>query len=371
MSTKKKGSSKKSKKAARKRRRRIILFTCEVLILAALGIVLWFVIKGTRAEKIDTGDSISSNEEVKEHLEQAGLVDDVTSGSGIFQIALFGVDSREGELSKNTRTDTIMIASIDLETKDVKLISVYRDTFLNLGTDSYDKCNAAYAYGGPQQAISMLNINLDLDIQNYITVGFKGVVEAVDAVGGVNIDIASDEIGYLNDYQYCICEDLNRMNDYIPVSNTGYQLLDGLQALGYCRIRYTAGDDYKRTERQRNVLIQMVERSRNMSVSQINDIATATFSNISTNMDLDDILDLASHASEYNVIGSEGFPFADYRVSGNIGPHGSCVVPTDLVTNVELLHNYLFGEDENYEPTPTVVSISDSIASQTAPYVGY
>lgn len=102
---------------------------------------------------------------------------------GYRNIALFGVDSQEGSLGKGTRSDTIIIASINQDTGDVKLVSVFRDTYLNLGNDNYNKCNAAYAKGGPEQAIMMLNKNLDMNITDYVTVGFDGLIEVIDALG--------------------------------------------------------------------------------------------------------------------------------------------------------------------------------------------
>ena len=143
---------------------------------------------------------------------------------GYRNIALFGVDSTTGALTKNTRSDTIMIASINQDTGECKLVSIYRDTYLNLSNDSYNKCNAAYAKGGPEQAINMLNMNLDMNITDFVTVGFAGLTDAVDALGGVMIDVDDSEISHLNNYQLCIAEDLKR--SYTPVKDTGYQLLD-------------------------------------------------------------------------------------------------------------------------------------------------
>lgn len=372
-----KGKSKKSKAAAKARKRKqIILFAVEIIILVALGAVLFFVNKATDEE---TGvEKVNLNEEnlgINEELKESGYWDEVNAsstengtGKGYMQVALFGVDSRQGELSKNTRTDSIIIASINQDTGEVKLVSVFRDTYLNLSNDTYNKCNSAYAKGGPEQAIQMLNMNLDLNIENYITVGFKGVVDTVNSLGGVNIDITKTEISHLNNYQSCIAEDLGITN-YTEVTNTGLQTLDGLQACAYCRIRYTAGDDFKRAERQRTVLTQMTEKAKAASTTTLTGIATDAFSNVSTSFDLNDILDVASNVSKYTIVGSEGFPFEDYRTTGTIGNKGSCVVPTDLATNVSQLHNFLFGV-ENYEPSGTVKECSEKIHADTVGYVG-
>ncbi|MBQ8261898.1 MAG: LCP family protein [Lachnospiraceae bacterium] len=365
--TRRRRSSKAAKKKARKKRNRIILFTVEILVLLALGVVLWGVSKGTQVDKINI--EIEQNPELESYYEQVNASsNEEGTGRGYMQVALFGVDSREGELNRNTRTDTIIIASINLDTQEVKLVSVYRDTYLNLGNDSYNKCNGAYAAGGPVQAIQMLNMNLDLNIEHYVTVGFRGVVETVNGLGGVEIDISSAEIGYLNDYQYCIAEDLG-ISNYNEVTNTGVQMLDGLQACAYCRIRYTAGDDFRRAERQRTVLTQMSEQAKLCSASTLVTIATNAFENVSTSFDLDTILELAAEAPNYTIVGSEGFPFTEYRSTGTIGSKGSCVLPMDLATNVSMLHEFLFGV-EDYQPSSTVMECSERIAADIAPYIG-
>ncbi len=356
-----------AKNKARKKRNQIILFAVELIALAVLGVVLWVVSKGTKVEKINI--EIEQNPELETYFEEVNATsNEEGTGKGYMQVALFGVDSREGQLNQNTRTDTIIIASINLDTHEVKLVSVYRDTYLNLGNDTYNKCNGAYFAGGPVQAIQMLNMNLDLNIEHYITVGFRGVVETVDALGGVPIEINSAEIGYLNDYQYCIAEDLG-IADYTKVTDTGLQTLNGLQACAYCRIRYTAGDDFRRAERQRTVLTMMSEQAKLASATTLVEIATDAFENVSTSLDLDTILELAQNANQYTIVGSEGFPFTEYRSTGTIGSKGSCVLPMDLATNVSMLHEFLFGV-ENYTPSSTVQECSERIAADIAPYVG-
>lgn len=371
-------SKKKKKKSAKRKRNQIILFIIEILVLVILGVVLWVVLQGTKTEKIDIG---TEEELVSEEVNQVFETTVVANEEGVEktlaetykQVALFGVDSREGQLSMSTRTDSIMIASINVDTSEVKLCSVFRDTYLNLTTDSYNKCNSAYAKGGPKQAINMLNTNLDLNIDDYITVGFKGVVETVDALGGVSIDISNAEIGYLNDYQFCIAEDLGIPN-YTKVSTEGIQTLNGLQACAYCRIRYTAGDDFRRTERQRTVVAQMIEQAKVANPATLSTIASNAFQNVSTSFDLNEILGYAADAPKYSIVGSDGFPFSDdgngntLRVCATIGNKGSCVVPTDLSTNVTLLHEFLFGV-KDYEPTDKVKECSDAIKEQTAPYL--
>lgn len=344
---------------AKKQRRRIILFIIEIIILLLAVVVLYAVLAGTGGGKVELKEEdIIINEIVREAEE--------TTMKGYRNIALFGVDSTTGALTKNTRSDTIMIASINQDTGECKLVSVYRDTYLNLSNDSYNKCNAAYAKGGPEQAINMLNMNLDMNITDFVTVGFAGLTDAIDAVGGVYIDVDDAEISHLNNYQLCIAENLKRT--YTPVKNTGYQLLDGLQATGYCRIRYTAGDDFKRAERQREVLSAVADQAKKASIPKLTETANAVFNEVYTSLDLSEIVDVLSDIGSYRITETEGFPQEAYRKTGTIGSKGSCVIPTSLEDNVKWLHKFLFNAD-NYDPSPTVKKCSEKIYQDTNGYL--
>lgn len=345
-----------AKAKAKKKRRRIVLFLVEIIVLAVMLIVLWGV---TRTEKVGhleiQDEDIIVNEGVKE-LEVL---------KGYRNVALFGVDSTTGALTKNTRSDTIIIASINLDTKEIKLMSVYRDTFLNIGNDSYNKCNAAYANGGPKQAINMLNANLDMNITDFVTVGFAGLIDTIDGLGGIPLDIMDVEISFLNDYQYCIAEDLKR--SYVPVKNAGLQTVDGMQATGYCRIRYTKGDDFKRAERQRTVLKAIMEKAKSASVGQLTQIANDVFDEVYTSFDISEIIELLGEASKYKIIADDGFPAADKRWTDDIGSRGSCVVPETLEENVSWLHEMLFDET-GYVPSTEVQEYSSKIQAETGKY---
>lgn len=357
---KRSGRKKAGKKAqAKKQRRRIILFVVEIIILLIAVMVLYAVLAGTGTGKVDLKEKdIIINESVQEAQE--------TTMKGYRNIALFGVDSTTGALTKNTRSDTIMIASINQDTGECKLVSIYRDTYLNLSNDSYNKCNAAYAKGGPEQAINMLNMNLDMNITDFVTVGFAGLTDAVDALGGVMIDVDDSEISHLNNYQLCIAEDLKR--SYTPVKDTGYQLLDGLQATGYCRIRYTAGDDFKRAERQREVLLAVADQAKKANLAKLTETANNVFDEVYTSLDLSEIVDMLGHVEEYYISDHSGFPQEEMRVTGTIGSKGSCVIPTSLEDNVKWLHKFLF-DTENYEPSETVKQCSDKIYEETNGYL--
>lgn len=348
---------------ARKKRKNMILFIVELFVLLLLVVVLYGVLKIEKTEHIVfEDDDIVANEEIKDMVE-----DENSTLNNYRNIALFGVDSREGGLGKGERTDTIMVASINLDTKEVKLISVYRDTYLNLGNDTYNKCNSAYALGGPKQAINMLNMNMDLYITDYVTVGFEGLIDTVDALGGVMIDVDESEINHLNSYQTTMADELGK--SFTSVTNTGYQLLDGLQATAYCRIRYTKGDDFKRAERQREVLMAVAEKAKTASPSELNKVADEVFDEVSTSLKLDEILSLLGDIASYAVVDNAGFPETEMRTTGTIGSKGSCVIPVDLESNVQWLHSFLFGETD-YQVTDSVKEYSEKVYTDTSPYVG-
>lgn len=362
---KKPSASSKAKAKSKNKRTKIILFIVEIFVLLLMVVVLYGVLKTEKVGKVDIPEEdIVINQEVEKALEEG---ENTIKMKGYRNIALFGVDSTTGELTKNTRSDSIMIASINLDTGECKLVSVYRDTYLNLSNDSYNKCNAAYAKGGPKMAINMLNMNLDLNITDFVTVGFAGLTDTIDALGGVMIDVDEAELQHINSYQICMAEDLKR--SYTPVTSSGYQLLDGLQATAYCRIRYTAGDDFKRAERQREVLMAIADQAKKASPATLNKIANDVFGEVYTSLDISEILELLGDISKYEIVDESGFPEESMRATGTIGSKGSCVVPVSLDENVQWLHEFLFNE-EGYVPSAAVQEYSNKIKADTGSYVG-
>ena len=335
-----------------------------VVLFLAVGIMYVVITTTSEVEHMNIDEkNITINEEVIEAM-KIEVVNDETA-KGYRNIALFGVDSRDGDLGKGTRSDTIIIASINQDTQEIKLVSVFRDTFLNLGNDSYNKCNAAYAQGGPEQAINMLNTNLDLDITDYVTVGFDGLIDAVDSLGGIEMEITEKEISHLNNYQLSMAKKMGV--DYTPVDHTGRQVLNGMQATAYCRIRYGGGDDFRRAERQRDVLTAMMNKAKGASVSELTGMVDAILPEIQTSLGVNEIVSVLGSVASYNVVASDGFPFEDSRAGADVGSKGSCVVPDDLEENVIALHEILYPE-KNYTPSKQVERISDEIAAITDEY---
>lgn len=350
-----------SRKKKAKQKRRLILFSVELIALVVLGVILWGVMKQGSMQKININE-----EEIITNMNEG--VEENEAMKGYRNIALFGLDARDDDLKKGNRSDSIMIASINQDTGEVKLVSVYRDTYLNLSNDKYNKCNAAYAAGGPEQAILMLNMNLDLNITDYISINFNGLIEAIDSLGGVEINVEEEEIRHLNNYQESMfsTEDQERLTtDYVKVTQPGLQTLNGMQATAYCRIRATAGDDFRRAERQRTVLLACLDKAKQASLSQLNETLDKVLPHVATNLDTAEILDVLQDVAKYNVTATDGFPFEDSRTTGRLGNGiGSVVIPTDLEANVIKLHEFLF-EQETYEPSQQVKDYSAKISSDT------
>ncbi|MCR5304759.1 MAG: LCP family protein [Lachnospiraceae bacterium] len=352
----------------------IPLFILELLLLAVTLYAANFIVKMTMIQRVSINEAdIVVNERAEEEVtvKEPGDSESVLGDTGFKNIALFGVDSRDGSLDMG-RSDTIMIASINLETHEIRLVSVYRDTFLNVGNDSYNKCNVAYAKGGAKQAMNMLNRNFDLDVTDYVTVGFDGLIKAIDALGGVEIDVKENEIVHLNNYQKSMfMEDENdtaNLNEDIEeVTKSGLQTLSGLQATAYCRIRYV-GDDYARTERQRSVIKAMLEKAATVSPTKLTSTAYAIMPYMSTSFTIGEILAVVGDVKQYSMAESSGLPYEEYRTAGNLGSYGSCIVPVTLSQNVVELHGSLFGE-EDYRVSSEVSLISSEIEEKTDRYL--
>ena len=329
---------------------RILLIATVIVLCVFFSAVAYVYAKWS---KIDTQDikaeDIVINEEIK-------LNKELDLGEGYKNVALFGVDSRDGSLGKGNRTDCIIVASLNNETKEIKMVSVYRDTLLDLSEGTYQKCNGAYSYGGPVLAINMLNMNLDLDIEDYVTVDFGAIADAIDLLGGIEIELTEEEVPVLNKYLLETADSAGKESYFI--GSPGLQALDGVQATTYARIRSTAGGDFARTERQRIVVEKMFEKAKKADLATINEIIDKVFPQVSTSFTLQELLMYASAYSEYTLAGNMGFPQDNYM--DTVSGLGSIIVPDDLVSNVTKLHEFLFGTT-GYTPSSTVQNVSGNI----------
>lgn len=342
-----------------------ILFAVEIIVL--LLFIGGLYVYGQLNSKLDKiNQPVLDDSKIKVNQEVQDSIDSQESTlTGYTTYALFGIDHRD----KNTalggeNSDTIIIASVNNDTKDVKLVSVYRDTLLNLGNDTYSKANAAYAYGEAEQAITMLNTNLDLNISEYATVNFNALTTIIDDLGGLDMDMSYAEIVHMNNY--CVETSEETGKDYTPIELPDrpddieavqyHYHLNGVQATSYCRIRYTASLDMGRTERQRRVIQMIVSKAKSAGLGKIFKIMDDVFPMVTTSMTKDEILQLLPTLIGYSVDDTTGFP-TSYKFS-NV--KGSIIVPTTLETNVIELHKFLYG-DKAYTPSATVKANSEKI----------
>ncbi len=330
----------------------LIILLVLVIIIVGLGVAGYTFVNGKigkmQKENIDT-TAVGINEDTKEELK------------GYRNIALLGIDSRADDYGLGNRSDCMMIASINQETNEIKLISVYRDTYVYVmenGTKRLDKITHAYSYGGAQNTLKSLNEAMDLNITEFVTVNFDAVIAAVDSLGGVYIDIDKSEIKYVNDYIDATSESSGVKSSHI--THSGRQKLDGVQAVSYTRVRYTAGGDYKRTERMRTVVEAMLSKAKTLGVGQLNSFADTILPKIRTNISSSEIWGLIPKLASFKVTESIGWPYDTKGITLDRW-YG---VPVTLQSNVERLHKEAF-EQEDYEASDTVKEMSAAIVKKT------
>lgn len=325
----------------------------KIALLAVLVVILAVVIIGAMLAGYAERQHGIMYEETPEDYDLS-----LTAVDGYINILLLGVDSRDMNNISGTRSDAIMVVSINEETNDVKIISTYRDTYLKMGdTSTFDKITHACVYGGPEMTMKSLNQAMDLNIQNYVVVNFKAVADLVDAVGGITVDVQDYEIQQLNKYTIQTAKNIGREN-YQTVTAAGTQTLDGCQAVSYSRIRKGVGDDFKRTERMRTVLTKVFNKMKTMSFSEIKGLIELMTPQVKTNLDMNNILALASRLPSFNIQGSVGWP---YNVTTGFIGRASVVLPVDLVANAVKLHQEMFLQ-EDYVPSALLTSISNELA---------
>lgn len=330
----------------------LIILLVLVIFILGLGVAGYTFVNGKigkmQKENIDT-TAVGINEETKQELK------------GYRNIALLGIDSRADDYGLGNRSDCMIIASINQETNAVKLISVYRDTYVYVtenGTKRLDKITHAYSYGGAQNTLKSLNEAMDLNITEFVTVNFDAVIAAVDSLGGVYIDIDESEIKYVNDYIDATSESSGVKSSHI--THSGRQKLDGVQAVSYTRVRYTAGGDYKRTERMRTVVEAMLSKAKTLNVGQLNSFADTILPKIRTNISTSEIWGLIPKLASFKVTESIGWPYDTKGITLDRW-YG---VPVTLKSNVERLHKEAF-EQEDYEASDTVKEMSAAIVKKT------
>ena len=331
------------------------LFLILLLLVAIAGGFLFFKMRNVL--KLQRVNSIDLEEQLVQRIPYKVRSDEYMNGYK--NIALFGVDSRSGDLLEgDNRSDTMMICSINEKSGEIKLVSVYRDTLLDVGDGACRKANTAYALGGPAQAIDMLNKNLDLNIVDFVTVGFEGLAHTIDALGGIEIEIDEEERGYLNQYVHDMHIELG--TDDTPVEESGLVKLTGIQATAYSRIRYTAGDDFRRAERQRTVLSKTMDKAKKASPATLVKVADNVMGDVATSLSSSELIGLIVMAGKAELADTAGLPLEEYRAFRSSYEEGDYVLPADLSDNVIWLHEFLFG-DSGYTLSEEVEGRNEAI----------
>lgn len=281
---------------------------------------------------------------------------------GYWNIAVFGVDSRDGGLEKGALADVQMIASINKRTGEIRLVSVYRDTYVQINDDGdFHKINEAYFKGGHEQALKTLKRNLDIDVDDYATFNWKAVVDGINILGGIDLEITDREFAYINSF---ITETVNSTGvGSFQLEHPGLNHLDGVQAVAYSRLRLM-DTDFNRTERQRKVVSLALEKAKQADFKTLSSLTGAVLSEISTSIGVEDVIPLARNVNRYYLGQSGGFPFA--KTTADVGKL-DCVIPMTLESNVVFLHQFLF-DREGYQPSASVKKISGIISERTGIY---
>ena len=311
----------------------IIVLILIIILALIIGVTYWYV-----NSKLSKMQQVEINEQDLDVSVQAE-----ENLANYRNIAIFGIDSREDTYSKGNRSDCIIIASINNDTKEVKLVSVYRDTYVDIEGHGLDKITHAYSYGEAPLAISTLNRNLDLNIKEFITVNFDAVQEIIDSIGGVTMSVTAEEVPHIK-----------------GLTQAGTYNLTGEQALAYARIRYATGGDYKRTERMRDVLTAVVNKVKTFNISQLNSLVDTVLPKIYTNITANEIFGLMPSATSFKITESIGWPYETQGITLDRW-YG---IPVTLGSNVTRLHQEVFGEND-YTPSETVKTISNNIITKT------
>lgn len=322
----------------------IITFLIIVIISGGIGYTYYQLSKVTTTKISKTNQDLGIKSESLVSVENKKVV----QGTDIINIAFFGVDRRY----KNdpSRSDSIMVLTIDEKHKKIKMSSVMRDTYVDIKGHGKTKINHAYAYGGPQLAIRTLNENFNLDIKNYVTVDFFNLESIIDSLGGVNINVRADEINLMNSYMTEVAN-LEKQT-FIPITSTGDQLLNGKQAVAYSRIRYTAGGDFERTERQRTVLSALFVKIQSAGKLKFPSLAASLLPYTETSLSSMDIIKLGTgiFTSNIKTLDQERFPVDGYCTGKMIG--GVWYLVSDIKATTNQIDKYIYEDKKPVAKKP-------------------
>ena len=349
-------SGRKDKKRMSTTLKRIIVFAiAEVIALASIFSYAFVKKQYNKIQRPEVSVEVVRNQNLS-------IADIQKMEEGNWTVAIFGVDSRDSSVGKGNNADVIIIANINKDTGEIKLVSVFRDTYLAIGDGTWNKINAAYCNGGPEQALKALNEDLDLNITQYATFNWKAVVTAINILGGVDIELSKGEFYYINSF---ITETVQATKiGSVQLTHAGMNHLDGVQAVAYARLRLM-DNDYARTERQRKVIELCFEKAKQADVKMLTSAVGVMLELVATNMGWQEGLDVVNNLSKYHMGDTGGFPFA--RGEAVMGKRGSCIIAQTLESNVRDLHQFLYGE-EGYEPSDSVKNMSAKLSADSGMY---
>lgn len=328
------------------KKKKIIISIGAIILVFAIGIASYAATQWTKIKKTDPK---------KEDLEVSQTVEE-NLGGNYLNIALFGINIK-GQEDEQVDSDAVYIASINLKTKEVGLVSVYGNTILGDGTGKTIRMKDAYAEGGAEKAIAIINKNLDLNIEKYVSVNFKAMADMVDILGGVEIDVKEEEIPHIDGYARDIAKMLGK--EEVKLEQPGIQTLNGIQTVGYSRIRITEGGDVERESRHKVVIEHLLSKLLNAGFTQMDEIMDQIFPQTETNFKLDEALKYSKDAGAYKVSAMQSFP-AEIKPQERKedGDYEEKVICKDYLKDVSALHQSLFGE-ENYQTPNSVKEIAE------------
>lgn len=316
------------------KRKKIIISVIIILaaVFAGIGIYSYSLLNKVKNTELPKDkESLSIKDEAIHQIE----IED--PGQEVINIALFGLDRRSKD--EASRSDSIIIASIDKKHIKIKLSSIMRDTYVNVPGYGMTKITHAYAYGGPQLTIKTLNDNFNLDIKDYVTVDFFSLEKIIDILGGVTIDVRKEELPYINSYMTEV-SDIEK-EKISTLTQSGKLNLNGMQAVAYSRIRYI-GNDFERTERQRKVLTEMLNKIQEAGITKYPSLVAAILPYVETSISKGDIVSLGASilTSGTKTIDKERFP-----VDGNwkdMMINNVYYLGTDLKLTTDQIHKYIY-----------------------------
>ena len=326
-------SNKRQRKSRRKRRRsffRVFTLAVFIFLLIGAGIIYGY----NTLNKVD-------NVEIPKNDEELGIKDDVFEHKDVLNIALFGLD--EPEAINGGRSDSIIIASLDKVHKKIKLTSIMRDTYVEIPGYKNNKINHAHSYGGPELAIKTLNQNFDMNIREFATVDFFGLEKIIDTLGGLEINVKENEVEYAN---FGI-RGMNRMDGKSGgyLEESGLQTLNGRQAVSYSRIRKTGDGDFERTERQRFVLEQVINKGLNAGIGKYPALLNTALPFVKTSLSKKEILSLGTFVltSGINEVDKYRLPLDSLLKEEKINGV-AYIIPDTLEDNVAALKKFIYDD---------------------------